>query len=127
MEDKKKVNVSSILLVIAIIVIVIQAIFNYQFCSEKKIAEERVESLTNQIANLEGNVGNYRRTLDEIAVMVNDVLNPVEETEEPVVSGEEVTPVEEVTDSGEEPAEVVEENVEENVEAAPVVENSEVI
>ena len=52
MEDKKKVNVSSILLVIAIIVIVIQAIFNYQFCSEKKIAEERVESLTNQIANL---------------------------------------------------------------------------
>ena len=127
MEDKKKVNVSSILLVIAIIVIVIQAIFNYQFCSEKKIAEERVESLTNQIANLEVNVGNYRRTLDEIAVMVNDVLNPVEETEEPVVSGEEVTPVEEVTDSGEEPAEVVEENVEENVEAAPVVENSEVI
>ena len=123
MEDKKKVNVSTILLVIAIIIIVIQAIFNYQFCAEKKIAEEKVESLTSQIANLEGNVGNYRKTLDDIADIVNAALNPVEEGEETALPGEEVAPVEEVTDSGEEPAEVVEENV----EVAPVVESNEVI
>ncbi|MBQ9280183.1 MAG: hypothetical protein IJ215_03985 [Clostridia bacterium] len=75
MEGKKKVSVSVILLVIAIIVIIVQAILNYQFCAEKRIAEEKVESLTNQIANLEGNVGNYRNTLDEIANIVNSALD----------------------------------------------------
>lgn len=130
-ENKKKVSVSTVLLIIAIIIIVIQAIFNYQFCSEKKIAEEKVESLNNQIANLEGNVGSYRDTLDEIANLVNSALNSSVDENVEVQSGEtEGVSGEEVTESGEENTDITEntENTEiENTESEEETETNEVV
>ena len=62
MEEKKvtKISLSTFFLILAIIVIVIMAIFMYKFYNEKIEANEKTAELQTQVSNLNGTVSNLQ-------------------------------------------------------------------
>lgn len=73
MEEKKvtKINLSTFILILALIVIVVMAIFIYKFYTEKVDATEKSTELQGQISNLNETISNLQGKLDEISSTIN--------------------------------------------------------
>lgn len=73
MEEKKvtKISLSTFFLILAIIVIVIMAIFMYKFYNEKIEANEKTAELQTQVSNLNGTVSNLQGKIDAISSTIN--------------------------------------------------------
>lgn len=77
MEEKQpiKVNLSTILLIIALIVIAVMGYFIYKFYNDKELATDKVEELNGQVSNLENTIDNLQAKLDNVSNIINSNLN----------------------------------------------------
>lgn len=73
MEEKKvrKISLSTFFLILALIIIVVMAIFMYKFYNEKIDANEKATELQTQVSNLNGTVGNLQGKIDAISGTIN--------------------------------------------------------
>ena len=77
-KEPIKVSLATFFLIIAIIVIAIMGYFMYQLYTGKVVAEEKVENLNGEVAELEGTVNNLQGKIDSIANTVNSDSNKIE-------------------------------------------------
>lgn len=65
MEEKKsiKINLSTLFLILVIIVIAIMGYFIYKFYNDKKIANNKLEELQNEVSGLESTVNSLQGTI----------------------------------------------------------------
>lgn len=73
MEEKKvtKISLSTFFLILALIVIVVMAIFIYKFYNEKTEANEKSAELQTQVTSLNGTVSDLQRKIDNISETIN--------------------------------------------------------
>ena len=73
MEEKKslKISLSTFFLILALIVIVVMAIFIYKFYNEKTEANEKSAELQTQITSLNGTVSDLQGKIDSISSTIN--------------------------------------------------------
>lgn len=73
MEEKKvtKISLSTFFLILALIVIVVMAIFMYKFYNEKIEANEKSAELQTQVSNLNGIVSNLQGKIETISSTIN--------------------------------------------------------
>lgn len=73
MEEKKvtKISLSTFFLILAIIIIVVMAIFMYKFYNEKIEANEKSAKLQSQVSNLKETVNDLQGKIDNISDTIN--------------------------------------------------------
>lgn len=71
MEKNKSTKILGILLAVAVIVIGVMSFFIYRLSTEKAEEKEKVANSNNQVANLEGTVGELQGKIDAIANIIN--------------------------------------------------------
>ena len=74
MEEKKtaKISVSTFFLIFAIIIIIIMGFFTFKFYNDKKLADEEIEKLNNQINTMESSITNLQTTIDNVSNALNN-------------------------------------------------------
>lgn len=82
MEEGKetKINLSTFLLIIAIIIIAIMGLFIYKLNSEKNIEIKKSADFQAQVSNLNNTVNNLQSKMNTIAETINTSSTPVQQT-----------------------------------------------
>ena len=82
MEEGKetKINLSTFLLIIAIIIITIMGLFIYKLNSEKNIEIKKSADFQAQVSNLNNTVNNLQSKMNTIAETINTSSTPVQQT-----------------------------------------------